>query len=167
MASQVCFFRPKALQLPPSLSNGSLPGKTAHSQPLRLVTGMRIRSRGKCCECPVISCPGSPRSPEPWPATLHGFGSSLAPQNRFKIFIQLLWLLLILGSPPECLARGPHPVLTERRLGHRWKGSLGQILLRVLRTGREGEAEDSLSGSAWAVGGSGSVSPGLQQWQLW
>lgn len=56
----------------------------------RLVIRMQICSQGKCCGMSSHLLPWQSPSPESWPASLHGFSSSLIPQNRFKIFIQLL-----------------------------------------------------------------------------
>lgn len=50
----------------------------------------------------------------------------------------------ILVSTFLILTLGPPEALLDGRLGHCWKGSLGQILLRVAITGGECEAEDTL-----------------------
>lgn len=68
------FLSTKALQVPPSLSNGPLPDQNAHSL------------REKVQPMPrVVPGPGSSASLESRPARLCGFRSSLIPSNRFKI----------------------------------------------------------------------------------
>lgn len=84
LASQACFSRPKALQVPPSPSNGSLPGETLDSCILPSKQNADML-REKALQMSDVSCSGSPPPLESWPASLHGFSSSLIPSSRFHI----------------------------------------------------------------------------------